>query len=54
MECGRYVYRTQNSPMCDYLVNFLHKLAQLPEKSMMNSVLENFTALQVWCLQRFL
>ncbi|KAH0508736.1 Transcriptional enhancer factor TEF-4 [Microtus ochrogaster] len=30
-----------------YLVNFLHKLRQLPERYMMNSVLENFTILQV-------
>lgn len=33
--------------MCEYLVNFLHKLRQLPERYMMNSVLENFTILQV-------
>lgn len=44
--------------MCEYLVNFLHKLRQLPERYMMNSVLENFTILQVihwgrqWGLQR--
>jgi len=33
--------------MCDYMINFVHKLKQLPEKFMMNSVLENFTILQV-------
>ena len=29
------------------MVNFIHKLRHLPEKHMMNSVLENFTILQV-------
>ncbi|KAL6029845.1 hypothetical protein STEG23_037653 [Scotinomys teguina] len=33
--------------MCEYLVNFLHKLRQLPERYIMNSVLENFTILQM-------
>lgn len=47
MEDGRFVYRLLRSPMCEYLVNFLHKLRQLPERYMMNSVLENFTILQV-------
>lgn len=47
LEAGRFVYRMQRSPMCEYLVNFLHKLRQLPERYMMNSVLENFTILQV-------
>lgn len=46
-ENGRFAYRIQSSPMCEYLVNFIHKLKQLPEKYMMNSVLENFTILQV-------
>ncbi|CAO2623144.1 Transcriptional enhancer factor TEF-4 [Lemmus lemmus] len=27
---------------CEYLVNFPHKLWQMPERDMMNSVLENF------------
>ena len=35
------------SPMCDYLISFIGKLRQLPETAMMNSVLENFTVLQV-------
>ena len=33
--------------LCDYMVNFVHKLRNLPESYMMNSVLENFTVLQV-------
>ena len=46
-ENGRYVYRIHRSPMCEYMINFIHKLKHLPEKFMMNSVLENFTILQV-------
>lgn len=46
---GRYVYRLDRSEMCVYMVNFIHKLKDLPEKYMMNSVLENFTILQVIC-----
>ncbi|XP_048578457.1 transcriptional enhancer factor TEF-1 isoform X1 [Nematostella vectensis] len=46
-ENGRFVYRIHRSPMCEYMINFIHKLKQLPEKYMMNSVLENFTILQV-------
>jgi len=42
-----FTYRIDRSPMCEYLVNFIHKLKHLPKKFMMNSVLENFTILQV-------
>ena len=41
------MYRIHRSPMCEYMINFIHKLKHLPEKYMMNSVLENFTVLQV-------
>ena len=44
---GRFIYKIQRSPMCEYMINFIHKLKHLPEKYMMNSVLENFTILQV-------
>ncbi|XP_028737356.1 transcriptional enhancer factor TEF-3 isoform X1 [Peromyscus leucopus] len=44
---GRYLYRIHRSPLCEYMINFIHKLKHLPEKYMMNSVLENFTILQV-------
>lgn len=46
-ENGRFVYRINKSPMCDYMVSFINRLRHLPEKYMMNSVLENFTILQV-------
>ncbi|XP_047437943.1 TEA domain family member 3 b isoform X7 [Mugil cephalus] len=46
-EGGKCVYRIHRSPMCEYMINFIHKLKHLPEKYMMNSVLENFTILQV-------
>ncbi|XP_069437614.1 transcriptional enhancer factor TEF-3 isoform X7 [Ovis canadensis] len=46
-ENGHYSYRIHRSPLCEYMVNFIHKLRHLPEKHMMNSVLENFTILQV-------
>ena len=44
---GRFVYKLHRSPMCEYMINFIRKLKCLPEKYMMNSVLENFTILQV-------
>lgn len=45
-EGGRYVYKMNRSPLCEYMINFICKLKKLPEKYMMNSVLENFTILQ--------
>lgn len=50
LENNRYVYRIQRSPMCEYMINFIQKLKNLPERYMMNSVLENFTILQVSAL----
>uniref|UniRef100_A0A8C5C2V5 TEA domain family member 3 a n=1 Tax=Gadus morhua TaxID=8049 RepID=A0A8C5C2V5_GADMO len=47
VEGGKCMFRIHRSPMCEYMINFIHKLKQLPEKYMMNSVLENFTILQV-------
>lgn len=47
LENGRFLYRIPRSPMCEYMINFINKLKQLPERYMMNSVLENFTILQV-------
>ena len=44
---GRFVYRISRSPMCEYMTSFIRRLKHLPEKFMMNSVLENFTILQV-------
>ncbi|XP_077773241.1 transcriptional enhancer factor TEF-4 isoform X5 [Podarcis muralis] len=46
-EDGRFVFQLQRSPLCEYLINFIRKLQTLPEKPMMDSVLENFTILQV-------
>ncbi|XP_014244987.1 transcriptional enhancer factor TEF-1 isoform X3 [Cimex lectularius] len=46
-ENSKFVYRIHRSPMCEYMINFIHKLKHLPEKYNKNSVLENFTILQV-------
>lgn len=47
MENGKILYEFSRSPMCDYMINFLTKLSNLPEAYMMNTVLENFSILQV-------
>jgi transcriptional enhancer factor len=43
----QFIYRFDRSPLCDYMVQFIQKLRSLPNAYMMNSVLENFTILQV-------
>ena len=48
MENNRMLYRMKKSPLCNYMINFIHKLRGLPAKTLMNNVLENFTVLQVW------
>lgn len=50
LENSKFIYRIQRSPMCEYMINFIQKLKHLPERYMMNSVLENFTILQVSCM----
>jgi len=47
LEKGRYVYRIDRSKMCEYMINFITRLKNLPEKPMMDSVLENFTIQQL-------
>lgn len=44
---GRYSYNVNKSPMCDFMIHFIKKLRQLQQEEHMNSVLENFTVLQV-------
>lgn len=44
---GRYYYSTKKSPMCTFMQQFIKKLHHLPKHQLMNSVLENFTVLQV-------
>lgn len=43
----QFVFCVKRSQMCEYVVHFIQKLKRLPEKYMMNSVLENFTILHV-------
>lgn len=40
-------FRFERAPLCEYMVNFIARLRSLPDKQMMNSVLENFTIFQV-------
>ncbi|CAD6195296.1 unnamed protein product [Caenorhabditis auriculariae] len=44
---GHYMFALKSSPMCDYMVQFLSELKKLENVEYMNSVLENFTVLQV-------
>lgn len=44
---GRCGYRFENSPMCEYMITFINKLKKLPERNLKNSVLENFSVLQL-------
>lgn len=45
-----FSYQFIRSPLCDYMCSFIQKLKQLDDIDMMNSVLENFSVLQVrWC-----
>ena len=47
LDNDRFVYSTNHSPMCAYIVNFIQRLMYLPMRHMMDNVLENFTVLQV-------
>ena len=44
---GRYICKFDKSPVCEYMVNFIHKLKHLPDPEMINTVLENFTIQKV-------
>eukprot|EP00123_Amoebidium_parasiticum_P017956 comp24045_c0_seq2/m.43128 comp24045_c0_seq2/g.43128 ORF comp24045_c0_seq2/g.43128 comp24045_c0_seq2/m.43128 type:complete len:423 (-) comp24045_c0_seq2:436-1704(-) len=44
---GLYVYRFTRTAICEYMVSFVEKLRGLESTDMMNSVLENFSVLQV-------
>uniref|UniRef100_A0A1I8F339 TEA domain-containing protein n=1 Tax=Macrostomum lignano TaxID=282301 RepID=A0A1I8F339_9PLAT len=44
-ENGKYIYQNERIPMCEYMINFISKLRQLPEKFMMNSVLSRTSLL---------
>lgn len=41
-----YSYMIDRSPMCEFMIQFIKKLRQLPELLLMNRILENFTVLQ--------
>ena len=41
---GRFIYKVDRAPMCDYLMQFVHKLREQSTLESMNRVLENFTS----------
>ena len=41
-----YSYNISRSPMCEFMIQFIKKICQLPELPLMNRILENFTVLQ--------
>eukprot|EP00128_Syssomonas_multiformis_P016308 Colp12_sorted_trinity150504_noHs@31564 len=48
-ETSSFSYFFQRSKMCEYMVSFIDRLKRLENIDMMNSVLENFSVLQVVC-----
>uniref|UniRef100_A0AC35U3T2 TEA domain-containing protein n=1 Tax=Rhabditophanes sp. KR3021 TaxID=114890 RepID=A0AC35U3T2_9BILA len=44
---GVYQYRMENSPMCQYMVDLIAELKNFPDRNVVNSILENFSVLQI-------